>query len=74
MARTALKKQPRFKIGEHVRLIDFYGNSEAVVLEDRGNFGVGGRRIYRIRVLLQDADQPDIEVRAEELAPLSAVA
>ena len=74
MVRATAKNSPRFHIGEHVRLVDFYDKSEAVILEDRGNLGVGGRRLYRIRVLLADAEQPDIEVRAEELAPLLAIA
>lgn len=46
------------KVGAKVTLK--FGGREvhAVVVEDRGPLGVGGRQILRVRVLLEDGDEP----------------
>jgi hypothetical protein len=31
---------------------------EAVIIEDRGNLGVGGRRLYRVRIRLDEFTDP----------------
>jgi primosomal protein N' len=31
---------------------------EGIVVEDRGNLGVGGRRMYRVRIQLDDVSDP----------------
>lgn len=43
-----------FREGDRVRLLWGVTPVEGIVIEDRGNLGVGGRRIYRIRVQLDD--------------------
>ena len=61
------KQAARFHVGDWVSLL--YGTRRLVaqVIEDRGRLGVGGRRLYRIRVD-QDQGEPDtFEVREEYL-------
>jgi hypothetical protein len=57
-----------FREGDRVRLLWGVTPVEALVIEDRGNLGVGGRRLYRIRVQLDDVSEPiETELPAEEL-------
>ena len=58
---------PGFTVGS--RVLVHYGTSDraAIVIEDRGPIGVGGRRLLRI---LMDEDEDPFEVPAEELEPL----
>ncbi len=48
-----------FRVGDRVRLLWGVTPVEATVVEDRGNLGVGGRRVYRIRVHLEDGVTDD---------------
>ena len=50
---AALNPGP-FREGDRVRLLWGVTPVEGVVIEDRGNLGVGGARIYRVRVQLDD--------------------
>jgi hypothetical protein len=34
------------------------GRIEGVVIEDRGNLGVGGKRLYRVRIQVDDVSDP----------------
>jgi hypothetical protein len=47
-----------FREGDRVRLLWGVTPVEGVVIEDRGNLGVGGRRLYRVRVRLDDITEP----------------
>jgi hypothetical protein len=65
---SAARNPGPFREGDRVRL--FWGDSpvEGIVIEDRGNLGVGGRRFYRVRVQLDDVTEPiETEEPAEDL-------
>jgi hypothetical protein len=47
-----------FREGDRVRLLWGVTPVEGVVIEDRGNRGVGGRRFYRVRIQLDDITEP----------------
>jgi hypothetical protein len=61
---TTRKLAARYKVGEWVSFL--YGTRRvwAQIIEDRGSLGVGGRRIYRIRL----GDEPTGEGAEEPLA------
>jgi hypothetical protein len=44
--------------GDRVRLLWGVTPVEEIVIEDRGNLGAGGRRVYRVRVQLDDFTEP----------------
>jgi hypothetical protein len=73
MTKPAGAPRPRrnpIRVGDTVILDWGKQQVRAVVVEDRGHIGVGGRQILRIRRLLRD-DDPDLtyEVPAEEVTP-----
>ena len=50
---TALLLQrapPRFRVGDRVRILYFFNGFIGEVVEDRGNLGVGGERIYGVHL------------------------
>jgi hypothetical protein len=51
--------------GDRVRLLWGFTPVEGVVIEDRGNLGVAGRRLYRVRVQLDEITEP-IEITTPE--------
>ena len=54
--------------GDRVRLLWGITPVEALIIEDRGNLGVGGRRIYRVRIQLDDITEPiETSYPADEL-------
>jgi hypothetical protein len=61
-----------FHEGDRVRLMWGVTPVEGIVIEDRGNRGVGGRRFYRVRVQIDDVSDP-IETE-EPAADLTLVA
>jgi hypothetical protein len=60
------RKQPkrRYQVGDHIRFRWDIQLIPGVVIEDRGNLGVGGRQVVRIRAKLS----PETEPREFELA------
>jgi hypothetical protein len=50
---AALNPGP-FREGDRVRLLWGFTPVEGIIIEDRGNLGVGGRRLYRVQVQLDD--------------------
>ncbi|HKI38292.1 MAG TPA: hypothetical protein VKA46_40965 [Gemmataceae bacterium] len=57
-----------FREGDRVRLLWGVTPVEGIVIEDRGNRGVGGKRSYRVRVPLDDVSEPmESEWPAEDL-------
>jgi hypothetical protein len=44
--------------GDRVRLLWGVTPVEGIIIEDRGNLGAGGRRLYRVRVQLDDLTEP----------------
>jgi hypothetical protein len=47
-----------FAEGDRVRLLWGVTPVEGIVVEDRGNLGVGGRRLYRVRIQVDDITDP----------------
>jgi hypothetical protein len=59
-ARRNAKEVTKFKVGDRVR-VDFGDRLvPAVITEDRGNIGYGGRRLFAVRALV--GVDPDIEM------------
>jgi hypothetical protein len=53
MNKPAQPRKPRpgrFKVGDRVRLLHGWAGALGEVVEDRGNLGVGGRRLYGVRI------------------------
>jgi hypothetical protein len=44
-----VKEAAKFKVGDRVRVEFGYGLVPAVITEDRGNIGYGGRRLFAVR-------------------------
>src|SRR5262249_50655517 len=61
---------PRFKYGDRVKYHFGQHDLDAVVVEDRGGLGIGGRRLYGIRFYLSPDDIAYTEVPAEYLTPI----
>ena len=73
MSRRASKPRDKFPIGSKVRLTFGVDQVTAVVIEDRGNLGGGGRRLLRVRLDMADTSEPiELEIRAEKLTPVAA--
>ena len=62
--------KPRFKYGDRVHYRFGEELLDAVVVEDRGGLGIGGRRLYGIRFYLSPDNIAYTEVPAEKLAPI----
>jgi hypothetical protein len=57
-----------FREGDHVSFLFVSDRVEGVITEDRGNLGVGGRRLYRVKALGDQVSEDwEIEVPAEAL-------
>jgi hypothetical protein len=64
---AALNPGP-FREGDRVRLLWGFTPVEGVIVEDRGNLGVGGKRVYHVEVHLAEVPEPFIASRyAEDL-------
>ncbi len=58
--------------GDRVRLLWGVTPVEGIIVEDRGNLGVGGRRLYRVRVQLDEITEPiETSLSADELTLLA---
>lgn len=56
---------PRLKLGDRIRFVFGDAEIEAIVIEDRGNLGVGGRQIVRIRTEIEPGITEEWETPAE---------
>lgn len=69
MTRAARTQDHSYKVGDRVKM-DWGGHEiEGTVVEDRGNLGVGGRRILRVHFKFDEYDEDTFEVPAEDLHP-----
>ena len=67
-ANRARSSRP-IKVGDRVTVRAVVGRVAAVVVEDRGHLGVGGRRILRVRRTgPTDLEWPEYEVPEEDVA------
>ncbi len=67
-------KSDRIRVGDRVVIATHPSTPLAKVIEDRGNLGVGGRRLVRIRLLPEEHDPEDdveLEIAEEDLRPAS---
>lgn len=64
--------KPKFKVGDKVYLKTLWRGVPAYITEDRGCLGYGGRRLYQIRLELEDEHRV-FEVPEEELDPNQTV-
>jgi hypothetical protein len=69
---SAKSMPPRFHIGDRVRILYGFRGVIGEVVEDRGNLGVGGRRIYAVRMSMDQWNEMTSEFREDSLeaAPL----
>jgi hypothetical protein len=68
------KPAPRFRVGDWVSFLYGRRRVQAQIIEDRGPLGVNGRRIYRVRLDLEDAESTSFEVSEEDLEGATAPA
>ena len=62
------KSSRSLKVGSRVTFTYGLSTVRGVVIEDRGNLGVGGRHLFRIRFELDGAAEPfETELAASEL-------
>ena len=54
MDQTVTLQPETFRGGDHVQLTDRYDDVDTIVVEDRGNLGPRGQRLYRIHVMLPE--------------------
>ncbi len=64
------RKPGKYRVGDRVRIL--YGRPGAVgeVIEDRGNIGVKGRRLYTVRVKLDEWNDSTAEYPESSLEPV----
>ena len=61
-----------FAEGDRVRLLWGVTPVDGIIVEDRGNLGVGGRRLYRVLVQLDDITEPiETSLPADDLKLLA---
>jgi len=61
-------KHRKLAVGSKVTLIFGLDEVRGTVIEDRGNIGVGGRRLLRVRLDIPDASEPiELEVPADDV-------
>jgi hypothetical protein len=65
---SRLKPRPgRFKVGDRVRLLHGWRGALGEVVEDRGNLGVGGERIYAVRIQMDPWNEMTSEFQETSL-------
>ena len=64
--------EKRFRVGQSVWLLMGHSPVKAEVLEDRGPLGVGGRRLYRIKVEVAPGVSRSFELPGDDLAAEAA--
>jgi hypothetical protein len=63
MLRRRHKSEAELTVGSRVKLMFGLDEVTATVVEDRGDVGVGGRRIVRVRLDIPDTSDPiELEV------------
>lgn len=63
---------PRFRVGDRVRMLHGVHGVIAEVVEDRGNLGVGGERIYGVRIKPDQWNEITTEFPEDSLEPAPA--
>jgi hypothetical protein len=64
------KRRPaRFHVGDRVRILYGWKGGVGDVVEDRGNLGVGGERIYAVRIQMDAWNEVTLEFPESSLEP-----
>jgi hypothetical protein len=66
-------RPPAFRVGQRVRFMLVNRPIEAVIVEDRGPLGYGGRRLYGIEFDLDQWDHRYAELGEDELVVIDSV-
>src|SRR6266576_145241 len=71
---SATRPGPQFRVGDWVSFL--YGPKKALaqVVEDRGSLGMGGRRLYRVRLDFEQDVPSTFELLEEDLEAADAPA
>ena len=65
-------KPPHFHVGDRVRLLYAWRGVIGEVVEDRGNFGVHGERVYTVRLRLDPWNELTSEFEEDSLEAVTA--
>ena len=71
---SAIRPDPHFRVGDWVSFLYGPKKVRAQVVEDRGLLGVGGRRLYRVRLDLEHGQPSTFELPEEDLEAAEAPA
>jgi hypothetical protein len=71
---STTKPASRFRVGDWVSFLYGPRRVQAQVIEDRGTLGIDGRRIYRVRLDLEDGESTSFELLEEDLESAKAPA
>jgi hypothetical protein len=66
------KTPGKFRVGDRVRIRHGFRGMIAEVVEDRGRIGVGGRRVYAVKLRLDDWNEHTTELPEESLEAVKA--
>jgi hypothetical protein len=67
-SKGAKPKSPIPAVGSKVRFVFGLSEVTGTVIEDRGDLGVGGRRLLRVRFEIEGASEPfETEISADEV-------
>ncbi len=61
------KTPGKFRVGDRVRILHGYRGLVGEIVEDRGRLGVRGRRLYGVKLRLDEWNEDTIEIPEESL-------
>jgi hypothetical protein len=62
------KPKSSLAVGSRVKFVFGIDEVTATVVEDRGNVGIGGRRLLRVRLDIPDTSEPiELEIPADDV-------
>jgi hypothetical protein len=61
------KTPGKFRVGDHVRILHGFRGMTGEVVEDRGPIGVRGRRLYGVKMRLDEWNEHTTELPEESL-------
>jgi hypothetical protein len=63
------KRKGKYAVGDRVRIIYGFGGNRGEVVEDRGNIGVNGMRLYDIKVQMDEWNEMTTALPEDYLEP-----
>jgi hypothetical protein len=68
MSTRVTKRGGAPSVGSRVKFVFGLDEVTATVIEDRGNIGIGGRRLLRVRVDISDTSEPiELEIPVDDV-------